>query len=106
MFYCKRYDDKNIKIECFTDNHQLYDSVYSIGPVYSIRSVYSILYTLQDKCLRTEITLLREMITKKEIARISWTENNSHIADCLMKYEAPLEKLLNTLKTESIDFYN
>ena len=33
ILYCKPNDDKNIKIECFTDNHQLYDSVYSIRPM-------------------------------------------------------------------------
>ena len=62
MLYCKPNDDKNIKIECDTDNHQLYDSLYSIRPI-------------QDKCLWTEIALLREMINKKEIAKINWIEN-------------------------------
>ena len=52
MLYCKPNDDKNIKIECYTDNHQLYHSVYSIRPI-------------QDKRLRTEIALLREISTKK-----------------------------------------
>ena len=46
ILYCQANDDKNIKIECFTDNHQLYDFVYSIGPI-------------QDKPLQTEIALLR-----------------------------------------------
>ena len=32
MLYCEPGDNKNIKIGCFTDNHQLYDSVYSIRP--------------------------------------------------------------------------
>ena len=32
MLYCKASDNKNIKIGCFTDNHQLHDSVYSIRP--------------------------------------------------------------------------
>ena len=30
---CKPNDDKRIKLECFTDNHQLYDSLYSIRPI-------------------------------------------------------------------------
>ena len=29
ILYFKPNDDKNMKIGCFTDNHQLYDSVYS-----------------------------------------------------------------------------
>ena len=90
MLYCKPNDDKNIKIECYTDNHQLYDSLYSIRPI-------------QDKRLWTEIALLREMINKKEIAKINWIENKYQIADCLTKYGASSEKLLNTLKTKSIE---
>ena len=86
MLYCKPNDDKN---ECYTDNHQLYHSVYSIRPI-------------QDKRLRTEIALLREMINKKEITKINWIENKYQIADCLTKYEASSEKLVNTLKTKSI----
>ena len=90
ILYCKPNDDKNIKIECYTDNHQLYDSVYSIRP-------------MQGKRLRTEIALLREMIKKKEITKINWIENKYQIADCLTKYGASSEKLLNTLKTKSIE---
>ena len=90
MLYCKPNDDRNIKIECYTDNYQLYDSVYSIRPI-------------QNKHLRTEIALLRDMIKKKEITKINWIENKYQIADCLTKYGASSEKLLNTLKTKSIE---
>ena len=90
MLYCKPNDDKNIKIECYTDNHQLYDSVYSIRPI-------------QDKRLQTEIVLLRETIYKKDLTKINWIENKYQIADCLTKYGASSEKLLNTLKTKSIE---
>ena len=61
MLYCKPSDGRNIKIECYTDNYQLYDSVYSIRPI-------------QNKHLRTEIALLRDMISKKEITKINWIE--------------------------------
>ena len=90
MLYCKPNDDRNIKIECYTDNYQLHDSVCSIRHI-------------QDKRLRTEIALLREMINKKEITKINWIENKYQIADCLTKYGASSEKLLNTLKTKSIE---
>ena len=89
MLYCKPNNDKNIKIKCYADNHQLYDSVYSTEPT-------------QDKYLRREIALLREIINKKEIIKINWIENKYQIADCLTKYEASSEKLVNTLKTKSI----
>ena len=90
MLYCKPNDDKNIKIECYTDNHQLYDSVYSIRPI-------------QYKFLWTKIALLSEMINKNKITKINWIENKYQIADCLTKYGASSEKLLNTLKTKSIE---
>ena len=89
--YCKPNDDKNRKIECFTNNHHLYDSVYSIRPI-------------QDKCLQTEISLLREMINKKDIPNNNFIENKYQISDCITKYGASSKKLLNTLKTKSIEF--
>ena len=82
---------KNVKTECFTDNYQLYDSVCSIRPI-------------QDRHLRTEIALLREMINKKEITKINWIENKYQIADCLTKYGASSEKILSILKTKSTEF--
>ena len=33
ILFSKPNDDKIKKIECFTDNHQLYDSVYSIRSI-------------------------------------------------------------------------
>ena len=91
ILYCKPNDNKNIKIECFPDNYQLYDSVYSTRPI-------------QDQRLWKEITLLREMINKKEITTINWIENKYQITDCPTKYGASSEKLLNTLKNTSIEF--
>ena len=91
ILYWKPNDNKNIKIEFFTDNHQLYDSVYSIRAV-------------ENKRLRTEIALLREVINKKEIIKINWIENKYQIADCLTKYGASSEKLLKTLKTKPTEF--
>ena len=70
ILYCKPNDEKNIKIECFTDNQQLYDFVYSIRP-------------MQDKRLRTEITLLKEMINRKEITEINWIKNKYQIANSI-----------------------
>ena len=90
MLYCKPNDDRNIKIECYTDNHQLHDSVYSIRPI-------------QDKRLWKEIALLRDMLNKKEITKFNWIENKYQIANCVTKYGASSEKLLNTPKTKSVE---
>ena len=91
ILYCKPNNDKNIKIECFTDIHQLYDFVYSIR-------------SKQDKPLWTEIGLLREMTNKEDITKLNWTDNKYQIGDCLTKYGATSRKILNTLKTKSIKF--
>ena len=44
------------------------------------------------------------MINKKEITKINSIENKYQIADCFTKYGACSKKLLNTLKTKSIEF--
>ena len=74
ILYCKSNDAKNIKIESFTDNRQLYDSVYSIRPI-------------QDKRLRTEIALLTEMINKKEITKINCIENKYQLPNVSQNME-------------------
>ena len=50
-------------IECCTDNHQLYDAVYSIRLVL-------------DKRLRTDVAILIEMIERKEVTQIKWIDKN------------------------------
>ena len=89
MLYGQSNYQNKIIIECNTDNHQLYDSVLSIGPV-------------QDKRLRIEISILREMLNKKEINKINWIEKHFQIADCLTKSGASSKLLLNTFKFKSI----
>ena len=74
ILYCISNDAKNIKIESFTDNRQLYDSVYSIRPI-------------QDKRLRTEIALLTEMINKKEITKINCIENKYQLPNVSQNME-------------------
>ena len=89
MLYGQSNYQNKIIIECNTDNHQLYDSVLSIGPI-------------QDKRLRIEISILREMLNKIEINKINWIEKHFQIADCLTKSGASSKLLLNTFKFKSI----
>ena len=74
-----------INIQCFTDNRSLKDSIYSTK-------------TLQDKHLIIDITIIKEMITTKEIESISWIESELQLADCLMKRGALATKLLDVLR--------
>ena len=89
--YSQSYNDYKIKIECNTDKYQLYDFVHSITP-------------MRDKRLIIEISLLREMLTKKEITKINWIEKQHQLADCSTKSRASPEILINTFKTKSTEF--
>lgn len=81
--------DTLVKIECKTDNHQLYDAVHSIRPI-------------QDKRLRIEIELLRQMLNRKELYSIEWIDKNNQLADSLTKFGSSSEKLLKTFITKQL----
>ena len=91
ILYAQNNNARSIEIECFTDNHQLYDSVWSIRPI-------------QDRRLRMEVAILREMLDKKEITKINWIDKHNQLADCLTKNGASSEKLISTFKTKSLEF--
>ena len=76
------------KIESYTDSHQLYDAVHSIKPV-------------QDKRLRIDVAILREMIERQEIT-VEWGTSSEQIADCLSKHGASASKLLATIADGNI----
>ena len=78
-------ENDNHSINCYTDNRQLHDAVYSIKPI-------------QDKRLRIDIAILREMILNGEVDRIDWVDTHYQLADCLTKYGASSEKLLETFR--------
>ena len=64
-----RNSQSSIDIECFTDNQSLFDTVHSINSII-------------DKRLRVDMTILREMIHKKEVL-IKWVETKDQLADAL-----------------------
>ena len=72
---------KMFPIVCYTDNSSLYDAVHSSTQV-------------QDKRLRIEIAILREMLNKGEITRVAWVESQNQIADSLTKKGMPSFKVL------------
>ena len=74
-------NNDNIKIFCKTDNFCLYDAVHSSTQIL-------------DKRLHIEMAIFREMITRKEIAEISWLTTDIQIADSLTKKEVPSFKIL------------
>ena len=79
-----------IRIICRTDSSQLKDAVYSIRGI-------------EDRRLRIEIALLREMLERKEIDKIERIEGSQQLADCLTKSGASNSKLLETLMNAKIN---
>ena len=75
-----------------SDNKSLVDTVCAIK-------------NIEDKRLRIDVNILREMIDRKEITRFQWVESSTQIADCLTKQGSPtyrLQEILN--KSLRFDF--
>ena len=64
-----------------SDNYNLVQSVYSTN-------------TIADKRLQMDISLLREMLEKKELKTVDWVPTERQLADCLTKKGASSRKLL------------
>ena len=77
-------NQRDIKIECYTDNKSLVDSVHSSK-------------TLQDKKLILDMAIVKEMLQKKEIACINWIETSKQLADSLTKNGASSAKLQDVI---------
>ena len=63
---------RSLPIEFIADNQSLVDALKSSNYV-------------SDKCLRTEIGIVKEMVENKQISKIGWTESKKQIADIQRK---------------------
>ena len=54
--------------------------------------------TLTEKQLKVDICIIREIIKKREVKQMSWSDSSSPLADCLTKAGASCEKLLRVLQ--------
>ena len=52
---------------------------------------------VDGKRLRIEIAILKEMIQRKEIAKVSWVPTAQQISNCLTKGGANAQSLLETI---------
>ena len=82
IIYNKKKD--HLPIECRIDNRSLFQAAHSTN-------------TLNDKRLRIEMSIVREMLERKEI-NLTWVETKEQIADVLTKNGASNTKLLKTLQ--------
>ena len=82
---------EEIITECITDNQSLQDICYSTR-------------NIEDRRLRVDIVILREMLAKNEINKIEWVETSSQLSDCLTKSGDSTALLLDALRSGSLQF--
>ena len=63
---------EEIIIDCITDNQSLQDICYSTK-------------NIEDRRLRVDTVILREMLAKNEISKIEWVKTSSQLSDYLTK---------------------
>ena len=78
-------EHKEIPIQCVTDNQSL------LGTIYSTKNI-------QDKRLKVNIVILRNMPLTGEITKIKWIKSSLQLSHCLTKSGASTALLLKTLK--------
>ena len=76
---------RRMKIDCFVDNKSLVDNLETY-------------HNVEDKRLRIDMAILREMIDRKEIETVNWIDSESQLADCLTKKGASTETLIKSVK--------
>ena len=62
----------NLKVNCVIDNKSLFDTLHSS-------------HCLADRRLRIDVAVLRDMIDRGEITKVSWVASPLQLADCLTK---------------------
>ena len=71
----------SLDIYCVTDCKSLHDALQSSN-------------TLEDRRLRIDLAVLRDMLDRGEISKVSWVATSRQLADCLTKRGACAQRLL------------
>ena len=79
-----------LPVECRTDNKSLFQAAYTTT-------------TLSDKRLRVEMSIVREMVERKEM-KLIWVDTKDQLADVLTKKGASSSLLMETLQEGFIEF--
>ena len=75
-----------IPIHALTDNESLYRNAHSTTMA-------------EERRLRVDIAIIKDMLTKNEIESLKWLPSESQLADSLTKQGADAKKLLNVLES-------
>ena len=73
-----------VRINCVTDNKSLYDALKSSKQV-------------EDKRLRIDISVMDDLLAKKEVDRVLWVSGRDQLADALTKKGVATDKLRGAL---------
>ena len=73
-----------IDVNCFVDNKSLVESLYSSKHV-------------EDWRLRLDMAVIRDMLDRGELHRVSWVDTASQLADCLTKRGASTQRLRDAI---------
>ena len=84
---------QKVRMECFIDNKSLYDNIHSSTNV------------KEEKRLVLDISLIKEMMERKEINSVTLVDTKQQLADCLTKQGASPERLRCVLEAGNVSAY-
>ena len=79
---------RNVPVEGITDNYSLFEAAHSTTPV-------------KERRLRIELSILREVIMKKEF-QLKWVNTGNQLADCLTKKGSDPRKLVERITGKEV----
>ena len=69
-----------LSVHCFVDNKSLVEALHSS-------------HSVEDRRLRIDVALLKDMLSRQEINSVSWVGTSEQLADCLTKRGASSQRL-------------
>ena len=75
------------RVVCRVDNKSLVDALYSS-------------HLIEDKRLRIDMALMKDMIGKKDVSEVMWVDSSQQLANCLTKRGASTESLRNAVSSD------
>ena len=79
-------DSKSVPVEAIVDNKSTVQAIHSTAPV-------------EDKKLRRDIAIIKQMLNEREISSVSWCPGKDQLADCMTKRTAPTFNLLSVFQS-------
>ena len=79
-------DSKSIPVKAIVDNNSTVQAIHSTAPV-------------EDKKLRRDVSLDKQMLNEREIASVSWCPGKDQLADCMTKRTAPTFNLMSVFQS-------